>query len=281
MQRAFTDDFLLLIMQESILSPREIRRYSRQIMLPEIGIPGQVKLKQARVLVIGAGGLGCPVLQYLAAAGVGRLAIAEFDTVNETNLQRQVLYGSDDVGKLKSIIATNRVENLNNLIETERINLKIDTSNSLRILKDFDVIVDATDNFRSRYIINDSCVILGKPMVHGAIYKYEGQVSVFNYLGGPTYRCYNPQIKGQDFKNPQPAEVGLLGVLPGITGTLMANEVIKIITQTGKALSGKVLLFNIYDYSFNFIEIAGIPENHSIKNLSNDFIHSPSPPRGG
>lgn len=250
-------------------------------MLPEIGIPGQVKLKQARVLVIGAGGLGCPVLQYLAAAGVGRLAIAEFDTVNETNLQRQVLYGSDDVGKLKSIIATNRVENLNNLIETERINLKIDTSNSLRILKDFDVIVDATDNFRSRYIINDSCVILGKPMVHGAIYKYEGQVSVFNYLGGPTYRCYNPQIKGQDFKNPQPAEVGLLGVLPGITGTLMANEVIKIITQTGKALSGKVLLFNIYDYSFNFIEIAGIPENHSIKNLSNDFIHSPSPPRGG
>ena len=232
-------------MPDSILSPREIRRYSRQIMLPEIGIPGQEKLKQARVLVIGAGGLGCPVLQYLAAAGVGTLAIAEFDTVNETNLQRQVLYGSDDVGKLKSIIATNRVEHLNNLIETERINLKIDTSNSLRILKDFDVIVDATDNFRSRYIINDSCVILDKPMVHGAIYKYEGQVSVFNYLGGPTYRCYNPQIKDQDFKNPQPAEVGLLGVLPGITGTLMANEVIKIITETGNVLSGKVLIFNI------------------------------------
>ena len=240
-------------------------------MLPEIGIPGQEKLKQAKVLVIGAGGLGCPVLQYLAAAGIGTIAIAEFDTVNETNLQRQVLYGSDDVGKLKSIIATNRVENLNNLIETERINLKIDTSNSLRILKDYDVIVDATDNFESRYIINDSCVILGKPMVHGAIYKYEGQVSVFNYQGGPTYRCYNPQIKDQNFKNPQPAEVGLLGVLPGITGTLMANEVIKIITESGNVLSGKMLIFNIYDYVFNILEIQNIPENHNITRLQDNY----------
>jgi len=240
-------------------------------MLPEIGIPGQEKLKQARVLVIGAGGLGCPVLQYLAAAGIGMIAIAEFDTVNETNLQRQVLYGSEDLGKLKSIIATNRVENLNNLIETERINLKIDTSNSLRILKGYDVIVDATDNFESRYIINDSCVILDKPMVHGAIYKYEGQVSVFNYLGGPTYRCYNPQIKDPNFKNPQPAEVGLFGVLPGITGTLMANEVIKIITETGKVLSGKVLIFNIYDYAFNFMEIRNIPENHNITTLRDEY----------
>jgi len=233
-------------------------------MLPEIGITGQEKLKQARVLVIGAGGLGCPLLQYLAAAGIGTLAIAEFDTVNETNLQRQVLYGSDDVGKLKSIIATNRVETINNFIKTQRINLKIDTSNSLRILKDFDIIVDATDNLMARYIINDSCVILGKPMVHGAIYKYEGQVSVFNYLGGPTYRCYNPLINGKDFMNPQPAEVGLFGVLPGITGSLMANEVIKIITKTGKILSGKVLLFNIYNYSFNSLEVAVIPENHKI-----------------
>lgn len=255
-------------MADSILSPREIRRYSRQIMLPELGIHGQEKLKQAKVLVIGAGGLGCPVLQYLAAAGVGRIAIAEFDMVDETNLQRQVLYGSDDVGKLKSIIATNRVEHLNNFIETERINLKIDISNSLRILKDFDIIVDATDNFKTRYIINDSCVILGKPMVHGGIYKYEGQVSVFNYLGGPTYRCYNPQAGNQEFKNPRPADVGLLGVLPGITGTFMANEVIKIITETGIVLSGKVLIFNIYDYAFNILEVTAIPENHKITRLS-------------
>jgi molybdopterin/thiamine biosynthesis adenylyltransferase len=240
-------------------------------MLPEIGIPGQEKLVQARVLVIGAGGLGCPVLQYLAAAGVGTLAIAEFDTVNETNLQRQILYGSDDVGKLKSIIATNRLETLNNFIKTQRINLKIDTSNSLHIIKDYDIIIDATDNLMARYIINDSCVILGKPMVHGAIYKYEGQVSVFNYQGGPTYRCFNPQIKDEDFKNPQPSEVGLFGVLPGITGTLMANEVIKIITETGKVLSGKVLLFNIFDYSFNFLEVAAIPENYKITRLPDQY----------
>jgi adenylyltransferase/sulfurtransferase len=240
-------------------------------MLPEIGVRGQEKLKQARVLVIGAGGLGCPVLQYLAAAGVGRIAIAEFDMVNETNLQRQVLYGSDDVGKLKSIIATKRVEHLNSLIETERINLKIDATNSLRILKDYDVIVDATDNLKARYIINDSCVILGKPMGHGAIYKYEGQVSVFNYKGGPTYRCYNPCSKDETFKNPLPADVGLLGVLPGITGTFMANEVIKIITETGNVLSGKVLIFNIFDYSFNILEIENIPENHAITRLEDIY----------
>ena len=240
-------------------------------MLPEIGTRGQEKLKKTKVLVIGAGGLGCPVLQYLAAAGVGKIAIAEFDIVNETNLQRQVLYGSGDLGKLKSIIAANRIELLNNLIETEKINLRIDASNSLHVLKNFDIVVDATDNFEARYIINDSCVILGKPMVHGAVYKYEGQVSVFNYQGGPTYRCYNPQIKDQSFKNPQPSEVGLLGVLPGITGTLMANEVIKIITETGKVLSGKVLIFNISDYAFKIMEILNIPENHNITKLDDNF----------
>ena len=197
-------------MPDNILTPREIRHYSRQIMLPEIGTNGQEKLKRAKVLVVGAGGLGCPVLQYLAAAGVGKIAIAEFDTVNETNLQRQVLYGSGDLGKLKSIIAANRIELLNNLIETEKINLRIDASNSLPVIKDFDIVVDATDNYETRYIINDSCVILNKPMVHGAVYKYEGQVSVFNYLGGPTYRCYNPQIKDQNFKNPQPPRLDFL-----------------------------------------------------------------------
>jgi len=273
--------FVYLMMPESILSPREIRRYARQIMLPELGITGQEKLKQAKVLVIGAGGLGCPLLQYLAAAGTGRLAIAEFDMVTEANLQRQVLYGSEDVGKLKSVIATKRVEHLNDLIETERINLKIDVSNSLKILKDYDVIVDATDNLKARFIINDSCVILGKPMVHGAIYKYEGQVSVFNYAGGPTYRCYNPESDDRDFSNPLPSEAGLLGVLPGITGTIMANEAIKIITGSGKVLAGKMLIFNIYDYAFNILEIENMPENHDIKNLSNHFMHPPTPQGGG
>lgn len=253
-----------------ILSDRELRRYSRQIMLPEIGIAGQEKLRKASVLVVGAGGLGCPVLQYLAAAGVGKLAIAEFDTVSETNLQRQVLYGSEDIGKLKSIIATKRIEQLNNLIETERINLRIDASNSLGILKNYDIIVDATDNLRTRYVINDSCVILNKPMVHGAIYKYEGQVAVFNYRGGATYRCFNPSEEGR-FLNPEPSSSGLLGVLPGITGTIMTSEVIKIITGSGEVLSGKMFVFNIYDYSFRLVEIACNPENHKITLLKENY----------
>jgi adenylyltransferase/sulfurtransferase len=239
-------------------------------MLPEIGNHGQEKLKSARVLVIGAGGLGCPVLQYLAAAGIGKIGIAEFDLVDETNMQRQVLYGSDDLGKLKSIIAARRIEQLNCLIETSVINLKIDSSNALTLLKDYDIIVDATDNYQSRYIISDSCVILNKPMVHGAIYGYEGQVTVFNFGGGPTYRCFNP-FSEKIFKNPLPSETGLLGVLPGITGTIMSNEVIKIITGYGKVLSGKMLIFNIFDYAFKILEIKNIPENHNITSFKNNY----------
>ncbi|MBK7711279.1 MAG: HesA/MoeB/ThiF family protein [Bacteroidales bacterium] len=254
-------------MEHEILTPREIRRYSKQIMINEIGIRGQEKLKTSRVLVIGAGGLGCSVLQYLTVAGIGKIAIAEFDMVDETNLQRQVLYGSNDVGKLKSVIAKNRLEHLNSFVEFEVFNLKVDISNSLKIIRDFDMVVDATDNFEARYIINDACIILDKPMIHGSIYKYEGIVSVFNYKGGPTYRCYNPALPDINFKNPAPLQVGLFGVLPGITGTLMANEVIKIITGTGEVISGKILLFNILNNTFNTFSVNNIPENHDIKNL--------------
>ena len=258
-------------MADGILSPREIRRYSKQIMLPEIGVKGQEMLKRAKVLVIGAGGLGCPVLQYLSAAGVGKIAIAEFDMVDETNLQRQVLYGSDDVGKLKSIIAKNRLELLNSLLEYEIFNLRINSENSLNILKNFDIIVDATDNFDARFIINDSCVILGKPLVHGSIYKFEGTVSVFNYKGGPTYRCYNPSSSNKDYKNPSPSQVGLFGVLPGIIGSFMANEVIKIITETGDIISGKVLLINTFNNTSRLFTINNIPENHNISDLKNSL----------
>src|SRR4030042_7083925 len=254
-------------MADDKLSLREIRRYQKQIMIPEIGKEGQEKLKKARVVVIGAGGLGCPVLQYLTAAGAGKLALVEFDTVDEINLQRQLLYGSDDVGKLKSIIARDRLEHLNPLVETEIFNLRLDATNSLRILKDFDVIVDATDNLETRYVINDTCIILGKPMVHGAIYKFEGEVSVFNYNGGPTYRCFNPYRDTVNFKNPAPADVGLMGVLAGTTGTLMATEAKKIITGTGNILSGKVLIFNILNHSFRKLRIKNIPENHDIREL--------------
>jgi sulfur-carrier protein adenylyltransferase/sulfurtransferase len=259
-------------MEYETLTPREIRRYSKQIMISGIGITGQEKLKNSRILVIGAGGLGCSVLQYLTVAGAGKIGIAEFDMVDESNLQRQVLYGSNDVGKLKSIIAKDRLDHLNSLVGIEIFNLRLDSSNALTTVKNFDVVVDATDNFEARYIINDACVILNKPMVHGSIYKYEGLVSVFNYKGGATYRCYNPAAPDTNSKNPVPAQVGLFGVLPGITGTLMANEVIKIITETGEVLSGKVLLFNIQNNTFNTFSVINIPENHKIKDLTGSGI---------
>ncbi len=242
-------------MEPAFLTPREIRRYQKQIILPEIGIEGQEKLKKSKILVVGAGGLGCPVLQYLSAAGTGCIGIAEFDMVNESNLQRQVLYGSMDVGKLKSIIAKNRLEHLNSFTQFEVFNLKIERPNANNIIKNFDVVVDATDNWEARYVIDEACSSLGKPMVHGAIYKTEAQVSVFNYNGGPSYSFYNPEQDGMNIRNPNPADVGLMGVLPGITGTMMANEVIKIITGTGQVLSGKLLVFNINDYSSKIIEI--------------------------
>jgi sulfur-carrier protein adenylyltransferase/sulfurtransferase len=238
-----------------MLSQRENRRYSKQIMIPEIGTAGQELLKNARVLVIGAGGLGCPVLQYLTAAGVGNIGIVEFDTVDESNLQRQVLYGSEDLGKLKSVIAKTRLQQLNVLINVDIYNLKCDSTNAPKIFKNYDIIVDATDNLESRYVINDACVTLGKPMVHGSIYKYEGVVSVFNYKGGPSYRAFYPESVKSDFLNPAPAAVGLFGVLPGLTGTYMANEVIKIITGTGDLLSGKALLINVSTNTFRIFTI--------------------------
>lgn len=260
-------------MESQLISSVEMRRYSKQIMIPEIGINGQEKLKNSKVLVIGAGGLGCPILQYLTAAGIGKIAIAEFDMVDETNLQRQVLYGSSDIGKLKSIIAKKHLEHLNSLVEIEIINLRIDESNSLNVFKFFDVIVDATDNLPSRYVINDSCVILNKPMVHGAIYKYEAIISVFNYKSGPTYRCFNPEGSDKSFVNPAPSQVGLFGVLPGIAGTYMANEVIKIITETGEILCGKVLLINILNNTFKTFTVHNIPDNHNIRNLNSSIIN--------
>lgn len=254
-------------MANTILTPREIRRYSRQIMIPEVGIAGQEKIRKARVIVVGAGGLGSPVLQYLVAAGVGMAGIAEFDTVDETNLQRQVLYGSDDVGKLKSIIAKERLVHLNSLVEIPILNLRIDAKNAIRVFENYDIVVDATDNYQARYVISDACVILGKPMVHGSVYKSEGQVAVFNYNGGPTYRCLHPYVKDPVLRDPRAEDAGILGVLAGITGTIMASEVLKIITGTGEILSGKVLLVNTFNYQFTVIKIKSIPENHNIREI--------------
>ena len=249
------------------LLPRELRRYSKQIMLPEIGKPGQTMIKEARVLVVGAGGLGCPVLQYLAAAGIGRIGIVEFAMVDESNLQRQVLYGTSDVGKLKAIIAKNKLEELclNNVIEIK--NLRLDERNAQAITEGYDIVVDATDNISARYIINDACVANGIPMVHGAIYKYEAEIAVFNYRGSATYRCWLPEYDHTKVKNPNPSETGLFGVLPGITGTYMATEVLKIITGFGEVLCNKMLVINIKTNSFLTFNIENIPENHNISNL--------------
>jgi len=238
-------------MKSEMLTNRELRRYSRQIMIPEIGMDGQLKLKNANILVIGAGGLGCPVLQYLAAAGVGKISIIDFDLVDETNLARQTLYGSNDLGKLKSIIAKNRLENINPLCEYTILNRRVDNSGNLGFFRNYDVIVDATDNSETRYTINDACVFYRKPMVHGSIYKYEGIISVFNYNNGPSYRDFNSSTPSDTFKNPAPSAVGFFGVLPGITGMYMANGVIKIITGAGEVLSGKIFLINIFNNTFN------------------------------
>lgn len=225
-------------------------------MIPEIGEEGQEKIRNANVLVIGAGGLGCPALQYLSAAGVGKISIADFDLVDETNLARQVLYGSNDLGKLKSVIAKNRLEHINPHCEFTVINRKIDETWPAAFFPGYDVIVDATDNPETRYIINDGCVFHQKPMVHGSIYKHEGLISVFNYKGGPSYRDLNPEFISGRYLNPGSDGVGIFGVTPGITGLFMANEVIKILTGKGEVLSGKVLLINTFTNSFRVFNLS-------------------------
>lgn len=246
--------------KNGLLSDSELRRYNRHIIIPGIGEEGQMKLKNASVLVIGAGGLGCPVLQYLTAAGIGNIGLLDYDLVNETNLPRQILYGASDIGKLKTIISKQRLNELNNHVNIQILNIKFGKENARNIVKDFDILVDATDNYESRYIINDASASEGKPMVHGAIYKFEGQVSVFNYNDGPTYRCYNPYTN-KEYHNPEPSETGMINVLPGITGSYMANEVIKIVLQSGKILSGAVLIFNILTNKHYLIKVKPDPKN--------------------
>jgi adenylyltransferase/sulfurtransferase len=247
----------------NLLSESEKRRYAMHIKLPGVGEEGQQKLKDASVLIIGAGGLGCPVLQYLTAAGTGNIGLVDFDMVSESNLPRQILYRADDRGKLKTIISKQRLNELNDHVNVEILNIRFNEKIALDLLDDYDIIVDATDNHESRYIINDACIVAGKPMVHGAIYRFEGQVSVFNYNNGPSYRCYNPETEN-DYNKPEPSENGMINVLPGITGTYMANEVIKIILQTGKVLSGEVLIFNILTNKHYLFKVKPDPYQRSI-----------------
>ncbi len=214
-----------------------------QIILSEIGEAGQEKLTTSKVLVIGAGGLGCPVLQYLAAAGVGTIGIVDFDNVEISNLHRQILYGDNSIGKNKAWAAKEWLQNLNPTININAYPQKLTPKNALSLFSEYDIIVDGTDNFSTRYLINDACVITNKPLVYGAIFKFEGQVSVFNYNNGPTYRCLFPSPP-KEGSIPNCAEIGVLGVLPGITGSMQANEVIKIILEIGNVLSGKLLMYD-------------------------------------
>ncbi len=254
-------------MSEITFSKKELERYSRHLIIPEFNIEGQRKLKTAKVLVVGTGGLGAPLLQYLTAAGVGTIGILDFDIVEESNLQRQVLFTVDDVGKPKVEVAKQRLEKLNPHLTFHTYNVHLNSTNALEIIKDYDVVADGTDNFPTRYLVNDACVILGKVNVYASIFRFEGQASVFNYLlpdgsRGPNYRDLFPAPPPPGLV-PSCAEGGVLGVLPGILGSLQANEVIKVITGVGETLSGRLFLFDAASFTTRTLRIAKDPANET------------------
>ncbi len=253
-----------------MFSSVELKRYTRHLTLSEIGITGQEKLKKASVLIIGAGGLGCPALQYLVAAGVGHIGIIDDDLVEESNLQRQILYSTSDVGKYKVEAAQQKLAQQNPHIKITALNARLKKVNVLSIIKDYDVIVDGSDNFSTRYLVNDACVMVGKPLVFGAIFKFEGQVSVFNYQGSATYRCLYPEPPSQD-EVPNCSEIGVLGVLPGIVGCLQANEALKIILGIGEVLSNKLLIFNSLTMNFQTFSIKPNLKNLARNKLEDDY----------
>ncbi|HEX8656599.1 MAG TPA: molybdopterin-synthase adenylyltransferase MoeB [Hymenobacter sp.] len=252
------------------LSAAESNRYSRHLLLPEIGAVGQQKMKAAKVLVVGCGGLGCPVLQYLAAAGVGTLGLLDFDTVDDSNLQRQVLYVTADVGRPKAVVAAEKLRAQNPFIELHPHQLHLSAANALALFTGYDLVVDCSDNFATRYLVNDACVILGKPLVFGAIFKFEGQVSVFNYQDGPTYRCLYPEPPAPG-EAPSCAEIGVLGVLPGLVGTLQATEALKIILGLGEVLSGRLLLVDALGMRFQSIRFRAVAANQELVALAPDY----------
>ena len=240
------------------LSRDEILRYSRHLLIPEVGLEGQRKLKNSSVLIIGTGGLGSPVSLYLAAAGIGRIGLVDYDTVDSSNLQRQVIHGTSTVGKLKVESARTKLLDLNPDIQIDVYNEPYTSENALRIAKDYDIILDGTDNFPTRYLTNDVAVFLGKPNVYASIYRFDGQVSVFYAKEGPCYRCLFPEPPPPGLV-PSCAEGGVLGVLPGTIGTLQATEALKVLLGIGEPLIGKLLLYNALDMSFDFVKLKKNP----------------------
>ena len=240
------------------LSREEIRRYGRHLIMPEVGLEGQQKLKAASVLLVGAGGLGSPAALYLAAAGVGRIGIVDFDTVDLSNLQRQIIHSTENVGRPKLESATERLHAVNPHVEVEPFEVQLSSDNALHILKDFDVVVDGTDNFPTRYLVNDACVLLNKPNVYGSIFRFEGQVSVFHAERGPCYRCLYPEPPPPGLV-PSCAEGGVLGVLPGIVGSIQAAEALKIVLGIGDLLIGRLLLFDALAMQFRHLKLRKNP----------------------
>jgi molybdopterin/thiamine biosynthesis adenylyltransferase/rhodanese-related sulfurtransferase len=264
----------------------ELKQYSRQIRLPEIGLSGQEKLKQAKVLMIGAGGLGCPVLQYLVAAGVGHIGIVDDDVVDISNLHRQILYSVSDIGSLKAVVAKRKLELLNPHVELNAYPERLSAENAERICEGYDLLIDGSDNFETRYLVNDTSIRLNKVLVFGSIFKFEGHVSVFNYQHGPNYRDVFPEPPASS-EVPNCAEIGVLGVLPGIIGTYMANEAIKIVCNIGEVLSGRLMVINALDNTtaiFQFSrqnssiqakqEIEDIPEKSPTNEMSRTELDS-------
>lgn len=241
------------------LSHEEILRYSRHLLIPEVGLEGQRKLKASSALVIGTGGLGSPVALYLAAAGVGRIGLVDFDVVDTSNLQRQVIHGASTIGKLKVESARAKLLDLNPDIQIDIYNEPFTSGNAIRIAKDYDVIIDGTDNFPTRYLTNDVCVFLGKPNVYGSIFRFDGQLSVFDARQGPCYRCLFPEPPPPGLV-PSCAEGGVLGVLPGTIGTLQATEALKVLLGIGEPMIGKLLLYNALDMSFDFVKLKKNPK---------------------
>jgi sulfur-carrier protein adenylyltransferase/sulfurtransferase len=236
------------------LSNEEILRYSRHLIMPEIGMEGQLKLKRAKVLLVGTGGLGAPLGLYLAAAGVGRIGVVDFDKVDFTNLQRQIMFGTSDVGRPKIEAAGERLGNLNPEIRLDRYETALTSENALEIIRDYDIVADGSDNFPTRYLVNDACVLLGKPNIYGSIFRFEGQASIFGAPGGPCYRCLYPEPPPPGLV-PSCAEGGVLGVLPGIIGSIQAMETLKLILGKGEPLIGRLLLFDALGMKFRELKL--------------------------
>jgi len=241
------------------LSNEEILRYSRHLIMPEVGMEGQLKLKQARVLCIGAGGLGSPLALYLAAAGVGTLGIVDFDVVDFTNLQRQVIHGTSDVGRKKLDSAADTLREINPNIEIRKFETRLTSANALELFREFDIIADGTDNFPTRYLVNDACVLTSKPNVYGSIFRFEGQASVFATKEGPCYRCLYPEPPPPGLV-PSCAEGGVLGILPGLVGVIQATETIKLILGSGEPLIGRLLLVDALSMRFRELKLRKNPD---------------------